>query len=101
MKTYILTFALAIFAIGVTVAATGISKQNVTSCCSSSECCKNCDDEECKTTCAAVSKLTDENAKTNEGKELIAKCKSLCEKNKCCKESTKCTTHNKKKCCKK
>ncbi len=100
MKTYILTFVLAIFAIGITVAASGKSQQNQTSCCAKSNCCKNCDDVECKTTCKAVSELTKAEAQSEKGKDLLAKCKTLCEKNGCCKDSKKCDAHKKENCCK-
>jgi len=73
MKTYILTFALAIFTIGITVAASGKCQQNKVSCCASSNCCKNCDDVECKTTCESVSKLTKAESQSEKGKELLAK----------------------------
>lgn len=96
MKTYILSFALAIFAIGFTSCDKEMSAETAVTCCSKDDCCKNCDDEECKTTCKAVAKLSSEEAQSTEGKELIEKCKTLCEKNDCCKDSKKCSAHDKK-----
>lgn len=70
-------------------------------CCKNAACCKNCDDQECKTTCLKVSEMNEEDLYTSEGKALVQKCKTLCAKNECCKDANSCEAHDKKDCCKK
>ncbi len=72
------------------------------SCCSKTECCKNCSDEKCKETCAKVANMSKEERKSEEGKKLIAECKEMCEKNKCCSSDTtkSCEKKEGKGCCK-
>ncbi len=71
-------------------------------CCKKTDCCKNCKDEKCKTTCEKVSKMSDTEKKSEEGKKLIADCKEMCVKNKCCSSDTTkaCESKKGKGCCK-
>lgn len=69
---------------------------------SEKDCRKNCDDQECKSTCESVKQLTDSEMKTDKGIALIEKCQKLCDKNSCCETSVKtCKAHDKLDCCKK
>lgn len=89
MKTYILSLGIALMAFAFT---TDYSSNN-------DGCCKNCTDE-CKEKCVAISQMTEEEKKSEEGKALIAECKELCKKNDCCKaKDAKTCEHNKKGCC--
>lgn len=95
MKTYILSLGIALLAFAFT---TDYSSNN-DGCCKKSECCKNCTDE-CKEKCITISKMSEEEKKSEEGKALIAECKELCTKNDCCKaKDAKSCEHNKKGCC--
>ena len=95
MKSFIIIFAVAFMAMGFTAINTNNCNAKQPSCCTSSSCCSNCTDAECKATCKAVSELTTAEAESEKGKKLIATCKTLCEKNDCCKDSKKCNKHKK------
>lgn len=95
MKTYILSLGLALLSFGFTAQAGD-------GCCKKADCCKNCTDEKCKTTCQKVSTMSAEQLATEEGKNLLAECAELCSKNGCCKtDSQNCSKDGKKACCKK
>lgn len=99
MKTYILSFAFALLCFGF-ISCDKTMSANATACCEKSDCCKNCDDEECKTTCTKVSQLSEAEKSTEEGKALMTKCADLCKKNECCdKDAKSCDADGKKSCC--
>ena len=92
-------FSIALLAIGFVSCDKIMNADKKVTCCKQDDCCKNCDDEECKTTCEAVSKLSSEEATTEKGKELIQKCKTLCDKNDCCDKASKCEKSDMNACC--
>jgi hypothetical protein len=96
MKKYILSLGIALLSFGFTANA------NDGSCYKKADCCKECKDEQCKSTCAKVNSMTAEELKTEEGKKLVEECVQLCKKNGCCSKDTakSCEKHNKKGCCK-
>jgi hypothetical protein len=108
MKSYILSIGIALLAISMTVITSSFISPSTAkvgvSCCKDASCCKNCNDVECKATCKKMGEMTEAELKTEKGKALAAKCKVLCEKNKCCTSAengaVKCKKKGKKSCCK-
>ena len=100
MKTFILSIGIALLAISFTTITSSFTTTDGVSCCKDAACCKNCDDAECKATCVKLGELSSEELKTEEGKALAVKCKTLCEKNACCDDAVKCKKKGKKSCCK-
>jgi hypothetical protein len=103
MKTYILSIGIALLAISFTAVTSSFTVKDGVSCCKDADCCKNCDDAECKATCVKVSDMSAKELHSKDGKALAAKCKILCEKNGCCDKAKACSKKGKdgkKSCCK-